>query len=129
MAIVLVVEDNEPNRDMLARRLRRKGYTVVEAVDGEDGVSKARTAHPDLIVMDIELPNVDGIEAIRRIRRSHALRRIPIVVLTAHTTMADRLKCQQAGCDAFETKPVDFPRFLGKIESLLPPGSLLPPAL
>ena len=117
---LLLVEDNEMNRDMLSRRLERKGYQVVMAVDGEQAVAMARSENPALILMDMSLPVVDGWEATRRIKADAAMRRIPIIALTAHAMAGDEQKAKEAGCDDYDTKPVELPRLLGKIEALLP---------
>jgi CheY-like chemotaxis protein len=119
MAKILLVEDNEMNRDMLSRRLERKNYEVVIAVDGAEGVSKAQTESPDLILMDISLPVIDGREATRRLKAAPETRAIPIIALTAHAMAGDRDMALEAGCDDYETKPVDLPRLLEKIEMLL----------
>ncbi|HUJ43963.1 MAG TPA: response regulator [Opitutaceae bacterium] len=119
MAKILIVEDNEMNRDMLSRRLERRGYTTVLAVDGDAGVEKARTEAPDLILMDMSLPVIDGWEASRRIKADPATASIPIIALTAHAMTSDRDKALQAGCNDYDTKPVELPRLLGKIEALL----------
>jgi CheY-like chemotaxis protein len=119
MAKILLVEDNEMNRDMLSRRLTRRGYEVVIAVDGQDGVAKAEAETPSLILMDLALPVLDGWEAARRLKASPATRGIPIIALTAHAMAGDREKALAAGCDDFDTKPVDLDRLLGKIEALL----------
>lgn len=119
MAKILLVEDNEMNRDMLSRRLIRKGYEVVMALDGEQGVQMAQSSMPDLILMDMSLPLIDGWEATRRIKQVEAMRSIPIIALTAHAMAGDREKAMQAGCDDYDTKPVELPRLLEKIETLL----------
>ena len=119
MAKILLVEDNEMNRDMLSRRLERKGYTVVLAVDGADGLQQARTQSPDLILMDMSLPVVDGWEATRQLKADAATQRIPVIALTAHAMASDEQKAREAGCDDFDTKPIEFPRLLGKINALL----------
>ena len=119
MAKILLVEDNEMNRDMLSRRLARRGYEVVIAVDGAEGVDKAGTEAPALILMDMSLPVVDGWDATRRIKAAPATRAIPVIALTAHAMSGDREKAVEAGCDDFDTKPVDLARLLGKIEALL----------
>lgn len=119
MAKILLVEDNELNRDMLSRRLARRGYQVVIAVDGQDGVAKAEAEAPSLIVMDLGLPVLDGWEATHRLKASPATRGIPIIALTAHAMAGDRERALAAGCDDFDTKPVDLERLLGKIEALL----------
>jgi CheY-like chemotaxis protein len=116
---VLVVEDNEMNMDMLSRRLERKGFTVLKAVDGERGVALCRAELPDLVLMDISLPGMDGCAATRALRDDEATRQIPIIALTAHALAADRERALAAGCDDYETKPVEFVRLLGKIEAML----------
>ena len=120
MAKILIVEDNEMNRDMLSRRLERRGYTVALAVDGGQGVEKARAELPDLILMDMSLPVIDGWEASRQLRADPATAEIPIIALTAHAMTSDREMALQAGCNDYDTKPVDLPRLLAKIEALLP---------
>lgn len=119
MAKILLVEDNEMNRDMLSRRLVKRGYEVVIAVEGEQGVALARTDSPDLVLMDMSLPVLDGWEATRRLKSDPATRQIPIIALTAHAMAGDREKAREAGCDDFDTKPVELPRLLSKIEGLL----------
>jgi CheY-like chemotaxis protein len=119
MAKILLVEDNEMNRDMLSRRLQKRGYDVVMAVDGEQGVALAQSAAPALILMDMSLPGVDGWEATRLIKTAPATRSIPVIALTAHAMSGDREKALAAGCDDFDTKPIDLERLLGKIEALL----------
>jgi CheY-like chemotaxis protein len=119
MAKILLVEDNEMNRDMLSRRLVRSGYEVVIAVHGEEGVALARTASPDLILMDMSLPVLDGWQATRRLKADPATREIPVISLTAHAMAGDREKAREAGCDDFDTKPVEYTRLLSKIEKLL----------
>ena len=119
MTKILIVEDNEMNRDMLSRRLVRRGYEVVIAVDGETGIEAARANAPDLILMDMSLPVVDGWEATRRMKADEALRGIPVIALTAHAMARDRDKALEAGCDDYDTKPIELPRLLGKIETLL----------
>ena len=116
---VLIVEDNEMNRDMLSRRLLRKGYDVAIAVDGEEGVAMATSEAPDIILMDMDLPKIDGWEATRRIKSSDTLKRIPIIALTAHAMTGDQDRAMGAGCDDYDTKPIELPRLLGKIEELL----------
>jgi CheY-like chemotaxis protein len=123
MAKILLVEDNEMNRDMLSRRLERRGYEVVVAVDGEDGVARATAEAPDVIVMDLSLPGIDGWEATRRLKAAEGTRQIPVVALTAHAMAGDREKALAAGCDDFDTKPVDLKRLLEKIHTLVPAGS------
>ncbi len=119
MAKILLVEDNETNRDMLLRRLQRKGYEVVIAVDGEEAIAIARSEHPELILMDISLPVMDGWEATRQLKASSETQNIPIIALTAHAMPGDREKSLEAGCDNYDTKPVDLKRLLGKMEALL----------
>jgi two-component system, cell cycle response regulator DivK len=119
MTKILIVEDNEMNRDMLSRRLARRGYQVAIAVDGEEGVVAAKAAIPDLILMDMSLPVVDGWEATRRLKADPLTRAIPVIGLTAHAMAGDREKVIEAGCDDYDTKPVELPRLLQKIEALL----------
>jgi CheY-like chemotaxis protein len=119
MTKILVVEDNETNRDMLSRRLARKGYEVLIAVDGAEGVAMAQNQSPDLILMDMSLPVLDGWEATRQIKAAADTRTIPVIALTAHAMAGDREKALDAGCDEYETKPVEFQRLLSKIEALL----------
>ena len=119
MAKVLLVEDNELNRDMLSRRLNRRGYDVVFAVDGAQALEMARSEKPDIILMDMSLPVMDGWEATRRVKSDDALRNVPVIALTAHTMSGDREKALEAGCDDYDTKPVEFDRLIGKIERLL----------
>jgi two-component system cell cycle response regulator DivK len=119
MAKILLVEDQEMNRDMLSRRLKKRGYEVAIAVDGAEGVDKARSESPDLILMDMSLPVMDGWEATRTLKGDEATRAIPVVALTAHAMSTDRDKALEAGCDAYETKPVDLPTLLGTMEKLL----------
>ena len=118
-ARVLLVEDHEANADMLSRRLARHGYEVVLATDGLQAVEQAVAGRPDLILMDISLPKIDGWEATRRIKAETATAAVPIVALTAHAMVADRQKCLDAGCDEFETKPIDLKRLLEKMQTLL----------
>jgi CheY-like chemotaxis protein len=119
MPKILLVEDNEMNRDMLSRRLQRKGYEVVIAVDGEQGVSMASSERPDLILMDMSLPILDGWEATRKIKATPESQAVPVIALTAHAMAGDQERCVAAGCDDYDTKPVDLSRLLGKIEALL----------
>jgi len=119
MAKILLVEDNEMNRDMLSRRLERKGYTVLCAVDGQAGVAMAAAEKPDLILMDMSLPVLDGWGATRQIKADAATRAIPIIALTAHAMAEDERKAREAGCDDYDTKPVEMERLLGKIQKLL----------
>jgi two-component system cell cycle response regulator DivK len=121
MAKILVVEDNEMNRDMLSRRLERRGYQVVMAVDGGQGLALARSEAPDLILMDMSLPVLDGWEATRQLKAAPETRAIPIIALTAHAMSDDRDRAIDAGCDDYDTKPVELPRLLAKIEALLAP--------
>jgi CheY-like chemotaxis protein len=121
MTKILLVEDNEMNRDMLSRRLVRKGYEVIIAEDGESGVALARSGNPDLILMDMSLPVIDGWEATRRIKATPELLKIPIIALTAHAMATDREKALEAGCNEYDTKPIEIERLLGKIERLLAP--------
>ena len=123
MPKVLVVEDNEMNRDMLTRRLQRRGYEVITSEDGEDGLKKARSDSPDIILMDMDLPVLDGWAATRELKGSPETRSIPVIALTAHAMAGDREKALEAGCDDYDTKPVEFPRLIEKIESLLGKGS------
>lgn len=119
MAKILLVEDNELNRDMLSRRLVRNGHTVVIAVDGEQGVALAASEAPDIVLMDMSLPVLDGWSATRKLRDDPATRDIPVIALTAHAMSGDREKALEAGCNDYDTKPVELPRLLGKIEALL----------
>jgi two-component system cell cycle response regulator DivK len=119
MPKILLVEDNEMNRDMLSRRLQRKGYEVLLAVDGQEGLAVARDRLPDLILMDMSLPIIDGWEATRRLKETTETRPIPIIALTAHALADDQQRALAAGCDDYDTKPVDFTRLLGKIEKHL----------
>ena len=119
MAKILLVEDNEMNRDMLSRRLQRRGYEVVVALDGQEGLSLAETDAPALVLMDMSLPVLDGWETTRRLKASPATRGIPVIALTAHAMAGDRERALAAGCDDFDTKPIEFERLLGKIEALL----------
>jgi two-component system cell cycle response regulator DivK len=119
MAKLLLVEDNEMNRDMLSRRLMRNGHEVLIAVDGQQGVDMALSERPDLILMDMSLPVIDGWDATRRVRANDATRSIPVIALTAHAMAGDREKAMEAGCDDYDTKPVEITRLLGKIAALL----------
>jgi CheY-like chemotaxis protein len=119
MQKILLVEDNEMNRDMLSRRLQRRGYSVINAEDGEKGLSLARSEAPDLILMDISLPAMDGWEVTRLLKANPSTRHIPIIALTAHAWVTDRDKAFEAGCDDYDTKPVEFGRLSEKIENLL----------
>jgi two-component system, cell cycle response regulator DivK len=128
MAKILLVEDNEMNRDMLLRRLQRKGYQVILAVDGQSGVEMTQNHAPDLILMDMSLPVLDGWEATRRLKADAATGHIPVIALTAHAMSSDREKALEAGCDDYDTKPVELPRLLAKIETLLSGGKIVPAA-
>ena len=119
MKKILLVEDNEMNRDMLSRRLARKGYEVSIAVDGRQGVEMAQSAAPDLILMDMSLPVLDGWEATRQLKNADATRHIPVIALTAHAMSGDRERALEAGCDDYDTKPIELPRLLEKIETML----------
>jgi two-component system, cell cycle response regulator DivK len=123
MTKILLVEDNEMNRDMLSRRLERRGYEVVIAVDGQQGVDLALSNRPDLILMDMSLPVIDGWEATRQLKARDDMKATPIIALTAHAMSGDREKALAAGCDDFDTKPVDLPRLLQKIEALIGPAA------
>jgi two-component system cell cycle response regulator DivK len=122
MPKILLVEDNEMNRDMLSRRLRRNGYVVAMAMDGQSALEMSQSEAPDLILMDIGLPVLDGWEATRRLKADLATRHIPVIALTAHAMSSDREKAFDAGCDDYETKPIELPRLLAKIEGLLDTG-------
>ena len=119
MARILIVEDNELNRDMLSRRLQRRGYDILVATDGEQGVEQARSESIDLILMDMSLPGLDGWEATRLLKADAATKKLPIIALTAHAMSSDREKAMEAGCDDYDTKPVDLVRLQGKIENWL----------
>jgi two-component system cell cycle response regulator DivK len=119
MAKILLVEDNEMNRDMLSRRLERRGYSITLALDGAEGLQKARAESPDLILMDMSLPVIDGWEATRQLKADEATRHIPIIALTAHAMANDEQRAREAGCDDFDTKPIELPRLLEKIEAQL----------
>lgn len=123
MPKILLVEDNDINRDMLSRRLERRGYRVAIALDGEQGVSMAGLEPPDLILMDMSLPVLDGWEAARRLKAAPETRAIPIIALTAHAMVGDREKAIESGCDDYDTKPVEFQRLLEKIETILAKGT------
>ena len=116
---VLLVEDNEMNRDMLSRRLTKRGFNVIIAVDGREGIDLAKKEMPDVILMDMSLPEIDGWEATKRIKAGDATKNIPLIALTAHAMAGDREKALQAGCDDYDTKPIDFQRLLEKIEKAL----------
>ncbi|GMR21706.1 MAG: response regulator [Acidobacteriota bacterium] len=119
MPRILLVEDNEMNRDMLSRRLSRKGFDVVIAEDGQKGVDMTQSENPDLVLMDMSLPVVDGWEATRRLKACEETKHIPIIALTAHAMAGDREKTLKAGCDDYDTKPIELPRLLEKINALL----------
>lgn len=119
MAKILLVEDNAMNRDMLSRRLARKGYEVAIAIDGQQGIDMARSETPDLILMDMSLPVVDGWEATRQLKSAPETQSIPVIALTAHAMAGDREKAVEAGCNDYDIKPIELPRLLGKIEALL----------
>ena len=119
MARILVIEDNEMNRDMLSRRLVRRGYHVILATDGRQGISAARLEAPDLILMDMSLPEMDGWEAARQLKTDATTQRIPVIALTAHAMVSDRKRALDAGCDEYETKPIEFARLLAKIQAML----------
>jgi len=120
---ILVVEDNEMNRDMVGRRLERRGYEVVVAVDGQEGVDMAHSENPDLILMDLSLPVLNGWEATRQLKQDTKTNGIPIIALTAHAMASDRESAIEAGCDDYDTKPLEFSRLIGKIHALLPEDS------
>jgi CheY-like chemotaxis protein len=122
MTKILLVEDNEMNRDMLSRRLMRNGFDIVMAVNGQEGLDLASSENPDLILLDMSLPVIDGWEAARRLKADAATAKIPVIALTAHAMVQDKEKALAAGCDDFDTKPVELPRLLEKINSLLQNG-------
>ncbi len=122
MPRILLVEDNEMNRDMLSRRLMRRGFEVALALDGAEGVKLCEQTLPDLVIMDLGLPVMDGWEATRRIKAAPATRHIPVIALTAHAMTGEEEKAREAGCDDFESKPVEFERLLAKLRALLPPS-------
>jgi CheY-like chemotaxis protein len=119
MTKVLLVEDNEMNRDMLSRRLIRRGFQVVFAMDGQEGIDLAHTEQPDIILMDMSLPVIDGWEATRRVKADDTTRSVPVIGLTAHAMAGDREKAIEAGCDDYDTKPVELDRLIGKIERMI----------
>jgi len=121
MPKILLVEDNELNRDMLSRRLERKGYEVAVAADGREGIAAALAGSFDLILMDMSLPELDGWEATRRLKADPRTARTPVIALTAHAMAGDRERANEAGCDDYDTKPIDFTRLLAKIEALINP--------
>jgi two-component system, cell cycle response regulator DivK len=127
MVKVLLIEDNEMNRDMLSRRLTKRGYTVVMAVDGQQGIDMAVAEKPDIILLDMSLPVVDGWEAAKQIKSNEASKPVPLIALTAHAMASDKERALSAGCDDFDTKPVDLPRLLGKMETLLKAKGIAPP--
>jgi len=127
MVKVLLIEDNEMNRDMLSRRLMKRGYGVAMAIDGRQGVDMAVSEKPDIILLDMSLPVVDGWEAAKQIKASDASKAVPLIALTAHAMAADRERAMSAGCDDFDTKPVELPRLLGKMETLLKAKGIAPP--
>ena len=123
MPKILLVEDNEMNRDMLSRRLTRRGYEIVTALDGSEGLSMASSEKPDLILLDMDLPKIDGWEVARRLKSDTETNQIPIIALTAYAMAGDREKALEAGCDDYDTKPIEFKRLLGKLESNLGPNN------
>ncbi|HEU4342685.1 MAG TPA: response regulator [Candidatus Binatia bacterium] len=123
MPKILLVEDNEMNRDMLSRRLERRGYQVIVALDGEQGIALAQSEGPDLILMDMSLPVLDGWEAARRLKTAAETKAIPIIALTAHAMVGDREKALEAGCDDYDIKPIEFQRLLEKVDALLGKGA------
>lgn len=123
MSVILLVEDNEMNRDMLSRRLARRGHEVLIAIDGQQGVQMAQDQRPDLILMDMSLPILDGWTATRQLKALPQTQSIPIIALTAHAMSGDREKCIEAGCDDYDTKPIEFSRLLDKIQMLLAKGA------
>jgi two-component system, cell cycle response regulator DivK len=126
MAKILLIEDNEMNRDMLSRRLERRGYEMILAVDGAQGVAMAHAQQPDLILMDMSLPVLDGWEATRQLKAAPQTKDIPIIALTAHAMTSDEQKAREAGCDDFDTKPIELPRLLEKMQRLVTAGSAPP---
>ena len=126
MTKILLIEDNEMNRDMLSRRLAMRGFDVVVAIDGSSGAAAATTEQPDLILMDVSLPDIDGFEVTRLLRAQPATASIPVIALTAHTMETDRLRAAEAGCQDYDTKPVDLTRLLAKITALLPEARRAP---
>ncbi len=128
MATILLIEDNDMNRDMLSRRLQRRGFEMLLALDGEQGVAMAVSGHPDLILMDMSLPVLDGWSATRKLREIPETQAIPIIALTAHALTTDREAALAAGCDDYDTKPIELPRLLAKIDALLATGRTSTPA-
>jgi two-component system cell cycle response regulator DivK len=124
MQKILLVEDNEMNRDMLSRRLIRRGFEVVFAMDGQQGVELAKSERPDIILMDMSLPVIDGWEATRRVKSDDAMKNVPVIGLSAHAMAGDREKAIEAGCDDYDTKPIELDRLIGKIERLLGAGKV-----
>ncbi|MCH8080557.1 MAG: response regulator [Proteobacteria bacterium] len=122
MGKILIVEDNDMNRDMLSRRLERKGHQISIAIDGKQALEMASSEQPELILMDLSLPKLDGWEATRRLKADNTTQHIPVIVLTAHALKTDREGAFEAGCDDYDVKPIDFPRLLVKIETLLKAG-------
>jgi CheY-like chemotaxis protein len=127
MVNVLLVEDNEMNRDMLSRRLAKRGYTVAMAIDGQQGIDMAVSEKPDIILLDMSLPVVDGWEAAQKMKANPASQNVPLIALTAHAMASDRERALSSGCDDFDTKPVELPRLLGKMEALLKTKGITPP--
>ncbi|MBK5256651.1 MAG: response regulator [Vicinamibacteria bacterium] len=127
MVNVLLVEDNEMNRDMLSRRLTKRGYVVAMAIDGQQGVDMAVSEKPDIILLDMSLPVVDGWEAAQKMKADPASQNVPLIALTAHAMASDRERALSAGCDDFDTKPVELPRLLAKMEALLKAKGIAPP--
>ena len=119
MPKILLIEDNEQNRDVLSRRLQRQGYTIIVAVDGKEGIAMAQSDLPDMILMDLNLPDIDGWEATRRLKAAPETQTIPVMAITAHAIPGDRERSLEAGCDDYHPKPMDFPRLLTQIEALL----------
>ena len=128
MAKVLLIEDNEMNRDMLSRRLTKRGYEVVMAIDGQQGIDMAVSEKPDIILLDMSLPVVDGWEAAQQMKSNEVSKPIPLIALTAHAMASDRERAMSAGCDDFDTKPVELHRLLGKMETLLKAKGITPPS-
>jgi two-component system, cell cycle response regulator DivK len=123
MTTILLVEDNELNRDMLSRRLSKRGYSVEVSIDGAQAVKMAHSLHPDLILMDVDLPVIDGLEATRRLKADAETRTIPVLALTANAMAGDEERALDAGCDDYDSKPVDIPRLLAKIQALIGAGA------
>jgi DNA-binding response OmpR family regulator len=119
MTKILLVEDNEMNRDMLLRRLERKGFEVIVAIDGQEGVNKTKECLPDLVLMDVDLPIINGLEATQQIKANATTKSIPVIALTAHTLVEDRTKALEAGCEDYDTKPIEFTRLLEKMDACL----------